>query len=434
LAHFAEIQVGLAVSTSRLCFFALAGLVVAAGGQDPDDAPAAAPGPRPALLGALVAMVLVALTFAFEQPDTTLAQALPRVLIGGGVWLFGAALLSTEPPGAAPRRGPALLFEYTCASLGLWLLFASVYAPWIAALAQPQVLADPARAIARQLADAVGLLYAAAVAWIALVAGALAWPRLRAPRPVLSLRAAMAAPPLLGLAAILMVAEIARVRADVYAKVGNGLERHARWEAAASAHAGAFAQAPGEDRYAANLARVLMEQARDAARHDRPAAERRLARADELVAVAQRLSPLDPDHPTNQARLHRLWAAVALPEDRPHHLETALAAYERALALRPHHAGLWNEVALLQVARGRRNDAWRAFERSLALDAGYATTYLLRAELRAQAGDVAAAVADYERALALDSTSPLAQEDRARARAALQSSGDAGNRNPPAGP
>ncbi len=79
----------------------------------------------------------------------------------------------------------------------------------------------------------------------------------------------------------------------------------------------------------------------------------------------------------------------------------ALAAYDRALALRPDHADTWVNKGVALTQAGRTAEALAAYDRALALRPDHAATWMNKGAALGQAGQTAEALAAFDRALAL---------------------------------
>jgi len=125
----------------------------------------------------------------------------------------------------------------------------------------------------------------------------------------------------------------------------------------------------------------LMARARAVAPHDPAQRDADAARAIQLIEEAARAEPLNPNHPSNRARLYHKWARIGDPGKRAERFEQAEAAYKQALTLWPQNVVLWNELAVLYVARGQVQQMLDAFDHSLRLNDNFPETYVRRAQV-----------------------------------------------------
>ena len=174
VAHFVELQVGIATASTRLYLAAFAGLAVAIGmGLSNDEDTSATPSPqwhrRRLPTGSVfvhattVGLMLVVLTYEFSVPS--LRPAAPGFVLLWlflGTWVCGLLLLVADSSIAdeTPPHWLANLSGYAFVSLGLWLVFAAVHVAW---LNWKPVPGDPAaerlRDITAHVANSVSILY-----------------------------------------------------------------------------------------------------------------------------------------------------------------------------------------------------------------------------------------------------------------------------------
>jgi O-antigen ligase/Flp pilus assembly protein TadD len=147
--------------------------------------------------------------------------------------------------------------------------------------------------------------------------------------------------------------------------------------------------APEQDYYYMQLGAALVESAGAVAPADRV---RILREAEVSLGTARSLSPLDADHAANLARLHRIWADnVGDDPTRRDEYDRSAAYYRKATMMSPRTAHLWNEYAAIELARTDTARALDLYAHSLGLDDGYDETY-------AQVGNVWVARGDWTRA------------------------------------
>jgi len=415
-AHFIEVHFGIAITATRLLFWVYAGLAVAVGVPLVEGevvAPAdevielpSEPVSEPVVTGALVTvspivgLLLVILTFDFYRPGIDLAaHAVTLGLLGGSVWVIGALLITAER-----GQGPDWVFRllaYATTTLGVWLLFVALFKPimdWTP-LAR-ELNPDTVRAIGWSRTQGISMLYAA-VLGIVLVNAAVGLARQSTPSAGLTRglwRLPLYGMLMVGLCAVAVMTNLRMSWAEVFSKHGTAFERRTEWRAAAAVHEEALRLRPDEDRYATNLGRVYGE----LAQRDSVERSQWLARALESVQLAQRLSPLNTDHPRNVAKVLRLSARFATdPVERSARITEADALYQSAANLSPQNATLFAEWSTMYLDQQQPERALEVLERAMQIDGRYSTTHWLRAQAHQAMGDFEAAVADYDRALTI---------------------------------
>jgi tetratricopeptide (TPR) repeat protein len=387
MAHFVESQFGVVTSVTHLLFWTYAAIALVLPNVIADprhDEHALAP---PSTLGLVLAFALMILTFDFRYANIGDHGKALAVLFGG-TWLLSSVVICVEhahrPLVPTWRRR---LLIHCIASLAPWLGFMVTYPLWSSTVSR----------------DAeVSLLYLAALFTAALV------PLLgigRKWQPSHSWRGPLCAILAGGAVAAIVWTNLNLSRADAFNRGARVALESGRIDDARTLAAEALRLNPDCEQYATDAARTLIESARlrpDHREHD-------LEDADALLTHARRTSPLNPDHPRNLARLHRLWAALS-PAAATRHASDADAGYVAAEALLPNDAQLLNEHASMFLEQGHVDRGLALLDRSVALDEGYADTYAMRADVHFQRNDFTAALADYEQALRIDGDSVSAPE------------------------
>ena len=441
LAHFVEIQVGVATCATRLYFFTYASLMLvigvwastpiqqreAAGGDTAEDVPILPP-PEPVTMGAVVGLLLATLIFDFfSATDLRLHGAtLTGFLLAP--WLFGAALLWEEA--SRGWEAPAWangLGKYAGASISLGVL--SVIADELWRRSTPDRAESPATMVYRvglHLADHVSLFYAFVLIGIVFLAAALARQyRPEQNRGAAGWRPLAQAVPFLAGSALIASTNLSLSRADSFAKLGETYEHRGRWSESVYAHEEALRRWPSQDAYAINLTRALVGRMLETGSRNLQRLDADAARAAGVMEAAARAHPLDPYLPTNLARVYRDWAELGDPADRTHRLDLAAAAYERALVLKPRDAPLWNDFAAFRIARGELDKGLEAIAHSLEIDGRFPDTYCLRGDSYLQHQRYEEALADYDRAVEVDPKSLPGWTGKAIALARLGRTDDA---------
>lgn len=138
------------------------------------------------------------------------------------------------------------------------------------------------------------------------------------------------------------------VQGDIAFRLAGSFARPGQWPAAIQIYQRANTLVPGEDYYYLSLAGAYFEHAKSI---DNPVEREELfLRVEQDLLRAQNLSPLDTDHTANLARLYNLWAAfTSEPVQRLERLEKSSEYYEIAVTLSPNNPRLWSEWALLYL-------------------------------------------------------------------------------------
>lgn len=407
VAHIVELQFGIAVSVTRLLFWVDAGVAVClCSAAEPAHRAADSPVGR-AGLGPIVSLILFVVTIDFWKPG--MHPHPTRVLllaVLSASWVLGAAI-EAFAIGNAGRSTGSRFRGYAVTSLVPWLIATVLYISWLT-WSSGGAAAQPALFIARaaHVAGSVSVLYLLVFGLIAFATAAAVW-RGR-PLPALFVRTTgwrfgAYAALLIGAVSAIVFTNLALSRADVLDRQATVYSGLGHLEAARAVAEEALRLQPDVDRYAIDLATILLKLAQ-ASPHDAPQRhDALLAQAVVTLQRAQRNDPLNADLPRNLARLARAQAEVAAsPSERARHLDEAQRDFEQAAQLNPNDADLWNEAAQLCVERFQFDKAFALLAHSLQVDSGYAQTYWLRGNLDVVALRFADALADYEQAVATD--------------------------------
>jgi tetratricopeptide (TPR) repeat protein len=406
LAHFVELQFGIAVGSTRLLFAVYTALAVAVGvtARDAEDGSPATFRVMPASsgfdYGITVGLVLILQTFAFYRPEFDFrANAAPLLAMFLGEWVLGAVLAAT----ASADNARTQLGRYSAASLGVWLSFATVFAAWFnwRPSLDPYGIAKVLPA-SWHLVNCLLILYLFVFATVGIQAAALVW---RQPLPPATpwfgraWRVPCALLLLLTGVPVITRTNLQVSQADMFLKQIDSYTAHKRFDGALAVGEEARRLDAGPDQYATAIVRVLM----DLARAEPQQRATYLPRAHATMAQAQGRNPLNLDNTRNLARLHRLWAGLATDQaERQQQVDLAQGYYAHATQLSPNNASIWNEWALLSVELRETDKALALLNRSLEIDDGYTTTWWLRANLHLDTGSPQQALAEYDRALQIN--------------------------------
>jgi tetratricopeptide (TPR) repeat protein/O-antigen ligase len=439
IAHFVEINFGIAIAATRTYFWIFSGLLLVAGcfltqetetgsaevgvlensqriegGSQKKKRRAARPAARPdrrparpswlgeALTGGLViAVLLVTLGFdfiSFTQAGSSAgailwsslvrlrdAQSTPSYGVLAMVvlaWLVGAAVFASESAysqagGTWAKTLAAILGISAAPALVYWLLHAAALGSISAST--PSTVEEVLVKVS-QYEGLLSLYYSFLLLLIFALAYALAWKdpgRLRSS----TLAGVLAAP--VALALVLWMASYTNMRtvqADIAFKLADPFARGNSWPVAIDVYNRANRLAPGEDFYYLFLGRAYLEEAKtlgDAAQR-----EELLKRAAQDLKKAQTLNPLNTDHTANLGRLYSQWASYT--EDAKSRGEIASLSsdyFSRAISLSPNNARIWDEWAVLYMNVFQDPEqANQLLVHSLALDPYYDWTHVLLGE------------------------------------------------------
>ena len=389
ISHVVEIHFGIATVSTTLCFWALAGLLLACAlrsRRPPAGRPAAAPAVNelpPAL--ATFALAVLGLSFGFATAGVGPADHPPYAwLLRVSFVLCGLMILV-----AAWRPGsglPAHVRAFEIAAYHVSVFLAALLLPRLAIRWADRVLPGPAPAVSAYfvllmaglllLAAALGRGLAArggwrhAAAWLGLtvaVTPAVWWSSIRPLQADAAFKQAL----------------------FVQAPSGDGEGTLASLEEARRL-------APRQAHYQIQLARLLAD-LRSA--EDGPAErDARYARAETLLMAARDRRPGDVDPVLELGRVQARWADLTEdPAARAARLERALASLRAAVSLSPGRPIAWNAYGSTLAIADRHEEALEAFERSRDLDPRFPETYLLGARIQDELGRPDEALAILER-------------------------------------
>jgi tetratricopeptide (TPR) repeat protein/O-antigen ligase len=433
VAHFTEIHFGIAIASTRLHFWAYAGLLVVVGWvmSAPKATTAEAAEPKTgrrrnkvrgaeksssnanaatALFSIFInGLVLVTMSYNFlgnADEATTVAGMLAESLTKlNGTTSFGMLLLFVVVwfAGAAWNKSEGWALITLAWSATVWIAFTLYYLGTLSAIASREPANFEEYLGITQLAG--GIITGFTIWVMALLAFGAVILVAEWPFGLLSHSAQMVAAP--ALFAIAIVAgyftNTRIVQADMAHKLAQPWDRQARWEVAIPLYEQAINLAPEQDQYYLFLGRAYLEKANRST--DRVDQETILNVAQGELQRALALNPLNPDHNANLARLLQRWAHTTTdPNEAEVRLSAADGHYANALMLSPNSAALWNEWARFDLSlRQDYEGAMSKLEKSLSLDDQFNETYALLGDYWSQLGaaesDPAKQQADYEKAV-----------------------------------
>ena len=161
------------------------------------------------------------------------------------------------------------------------------------------------------------------------------------------------------------------ITADIAFKMAEPFANSSQWPVANQIYRRAIQYSPDEDYYYLFLGRGLLEEAK--AVTDPTEQEKAFLAAESDLKNAQHVNPLNPDHTANLARLNSWWALQA-PDDATRKTRGLVSDeyFRQVTTLSPNNARLWNEWAILNL--NVLQDRTRAFElltHSLEIDPKY---------------------------------------------------------------
>ncbi len=463
LAHFVEINLGIAIAATRTYFWVYAALMVAAGygcrypaatareavHAAPPEAPEQTrkkrrrrrrsssqpswPGiktrilnfltsnPEVIIRSFLMALVLVTLGYDYVTPQFDLsARGYSLLWLLALVWLVAGAIIVAQT-----RRGQWFLASlfYSLISLVCLVVFYLIRNRQVQIRIAVESLEDLLKQ-AGAVANGLVFYYVFAFLLLLAVAGALLW-RKSLPASFWRRRYGWLYPILVVLVVVLVfTTNLSVISADVVYKHAKSYFGARQYDASIALYRRAVKLAPNEDYYYLFLGSALLEKAKRAPAgpttlpSDISAAEllalapqqvANLSREDLLVASravlteARRLNPLNTDHSANLARLHRTWGQLSSdPAQRAEKLGQAVEYYRQATSLSPQNAQLFNEWGQVYYILGDHERALEKYQHSLGLDQQYDQTYLLLGDLYLRLEELDKAADAYSRALELN--------------------------------
>jgi cyclophilin family peptidyl-prolyl cis-trans isomerase/Flp pilus assembly protein TadD/O-antigen ligase len=189
------------------------------------------------------------------------------------------------------------------------------------------------------------------------------------------------------------------VRADIWYKQGLSSEKMQQWDAAIAFYEKATDLAKDEDFYYLFLGRALMEKGRSSQGQEQ---ELFLQESETALQTARAVAPLNTDHSRNLSKLYLSWASLSQGEQRTDLFKRALDYSSDAVRLSPNTADVLNERAQIYTSMGDFEQAAEVYRQSLAVDDGYAKTYISLAGLYTAQEEWDKAAETYLKALELN--------------------------------
>jgi tetratricopeptide (TPR) repeat protein len=165
------------------------------------------------------------------------------------------------------------------------------------------------------------------------------------------------------------------IQADIAFKMAEPFTNQGQWPVATRLYQYSLGLAPSEDHYYLFLGRSYLEQAKEQTEIEQQTLLINNAESD--LKRAQRINPLNTDHTANLARLYTWWASSS--SDLSQKLERAEKAsnyYRLATTLSPNNATLWGEWATLYLEIvGDFAQAKTILDHALSVDSRYNFVY-----------------------------------------------------------
>jgi tetratricopeptide (TPR) repeat protein len=466
LAHFVEINLGIAIAATRTYFWVYAALMVAAGyymrtadeampvevlqqprrkrrrsqeskgarEQGSKGAGEQGRGSPVIIYSLLVGLILVTLAYDFVTPQFDLsAKGYSLGWLLALTWLLGGAIivaLTSRKEQISKLKAQSSKFEwllapvlYVLISLGCFLLFFILRSGQMRIGISVTSVNDLLRQ-AQAVANGLVLYYIFVLLLLLAIAGALLRRRLL-PSSFWRLRYGWLYPVLvIGVAILIFTTNMNVIRADIVYKHAKSYFEAGQYDGSIALYQQAVKMAPKEDYYYLFLGSALLEKAKQSPEGSATLPEDisaarilsftpqqvvSLNREDALIASqavlreARRLNPLNTDHSANLARLNRTWGQIADDAaQRAEKMNAAIEYYRQATNLSPNNAQLFNEWGQVYYLSGDYEKALEKYQQSLSVDQEYDQTYVLLGDLHLNTKEWDKAADAYSRALELN--------------------------------
>jgi len=167
------------------------------------------------------------------------------------------------------------------------------------------------------------------------------------------------------------------IHADIAFKMADPFTTGDQWLVASLLYRHAINLAPNEDYYYLFLGRSYLEEAKTIT--DETSQQDLVKQAEADLRTAQMINPLNTDHTANLARLYSWWASqTSDPEQRKARSEKASDYYSKSVMLSPNNSTLWGEWAVLLLDLiGNPEEARQKLNYAINLDPEYSFTQSL---------------------------------------------------------
>jgi len=426
MAHFIEIQSGIAIVATRTYFWLYAALMIVIGFYRRGLAPAGAPMPvqvarrrrvrrrrdkvsqpflrEPELehasivtISLLTGLILATLAFSFPNLQLNLqGRGISILALLFAVWLISGLTLVVRSSDSVEGQDSFLI--YTLLSVGWFFLF--VLGHWFSV----QLSSDPASAL---------VVY---YVYLFLTMGAVAVALFREellPAPLWCKSRGWFYPLLVAaVIPLISVTNLDPIMADVYYKQGMSYADNGQWDSSITSFQRALKLAPDQDFYYIFLAGAYVEKAKAALGPDEKATW--LEEGQKALERGKELNPLNPDHTAKLGLLHRAWGEMATePAERRDKLRQGLEYYGQASTLSPYSPPILTEWGQVYHLLGEYDKAIEKYQRALQLNREYLKAYLLLGDTYIAMGELDKAAKAYKQAVNLDAEGALQLKRRA---------------------
>ncbi len=200
---------------------------------------------------------------------------------------------------------------------------------------------------------------------------------------------------------LIYVTNYTTVVADIIYKTGTNFDGIGAWDRSIDAYERSYSLQTNQDFYLLFMGRAYLEAARTV-----PDPNQRLKflqTSEQRLLLARQINPYNTDHSANLARLNRMWATMTdAPADKAAHIQKSLDYYRDATHLSPNTAHLYNEWSTTYFLNNNTDKALAMLQRSLQLDQQFAQTYQYLGDYYSSQHNDAQAVDYYLKAIALD--------------------------------
>ncbi len=437
IAHFIEINFGIAIAATRTLFWAFAALLVVTGalwakrpalaaapGSQPSGVETARPaesgrtgsqrrGPSgPARRGAqpigrasawarqrdllamslLVSVILIVLVFDFYAPAAGIFLNWHTAWLLTFSWVFAAPIVLAER-------------VYAPQSLADWVKGLAIYAAITIGWALPYVVIHNLLwigATAERTAWAPIPLYFYLSLTALVLAGILLMGEPRPQAWLSDVRAIIYPALAIFIGALIWFTNVRVVSADILYKQGwQNYHQRGMYDPALRLYNEALNDQPDQDFYYLFKGKALLEKAQSTA--DPTQRDAAFQAAEGVLLQARALNPLNPDHAANLARMYQTWASFAgNAAERDQKLQTALKYYAEAETLSPNSVVILDQTASAYLDMNKTDKAMEILQKSVAIDSEYADTYLQLMQVYGDKNDTQKMLDTYQKAVQLN--------------------------------
>ena len=201
--------------------------------------------------------------------------------------------------------------------------------------------------------------------------------------------------------AIVVATNLHPIQADIVYKYGNPYDRPEQRPIAIAHYERAIELAPKEDQYYLFLAMPYLEYA--SSQENPTVQETLLRKTEQILTEAREINPLQTDHSRNLGVMYMRWMSLTSdPEQRQKLAEQAAENFEIATTLSPHNVLIWNLWASFYLNTGNFELAHDKVAHSLELDPDFDETWILQGNIYATQNRITETVEAYERAIEIN--------------------------------